>query len=77
MRIVQFLLTALAVLVAIIGGVFTMMVAAVTVLVVFVSRRLLGQRRSALSLAGRRSVTSRRAAADAIDISAREISDSR
>lgn len=78
MRIVQILLTALAVLVAIIGGVFTAAVAAVTVLVVFITRRLFGKPRAiparVRTAPVRRPATS---AGDVIDVTATEISDSR
>ena len=80
MRIVQILLTALAVLVAIIGGVFTAAVAAATVLVVFVTRRLFGKPRVAIPAPARaRSAPIRRSPAsggDIIDVTATEISDS-
>ncbi len=79
MRIVQILLTAVAVLVAIIGGVFTAAVAAITVIVVFVTRRLFGKPRVVIP-ARTRSTPLRRAPApgsDIIDVTATEISDSR
>lgn len=78
MRIVQILLTALAVLVAIIGGVFTMIVAAVTVLAVFITRRLFGKPRPAIGPHAhpRPAPVARPAASDVIDVTATEISES-
>jgi len=73
------LLTALAVLVAIIGGVFTMAVAAVTILVVFLTRRLFGKPRHAIPARVRSTPVRRPPAAtgDVIDVTATEVSDSR
>ena len=79
MRIVQILLTALAVLVAIIGGVFTAAVAAVTVLIVFITRRLFGKPRVAIPARARTAPPRRppASAGDVIDVTATEVSDSR
>ncbi len=79
MRIVQLLLTALAVIVAIVGGLFTAVVAAVTIILVFLSRRLFGKTRPAIAAAPRpRPAPMRRPpASDVIEVTATEVHEDR
>lgn len=74
-RILKLLFTALAVLAAVIGGLFAAAVVAVTALTVFLTRRFLGKPRAALprTPAPRAPQRPARDPSDAIEITATEV----